>query len=32
VFDLRPGWKIEEDVCEDAVNFKDVEKLSESGK
>jgi len=32
VFNLRPDWKIEEDVCEDAVNFKDVEKVSESTK
>jgi hypothetical protein len=32
VFDLRPDWKIEEDVCEDAVNFNNVQKVSESTK
>jgi hypothetical protein len=32
IFDLRPDWKIEEDVCEDFLNFKDVQKISESAK
>lgn len=32
VFDLHADWKIEETICEDNVNFSDVQKVSESGK
>ena len=32
VFDLKPDWKIEETICEDNVNFSDVQKISESNK
>ena len=32
VFDLHPDWKIEETICEDNVNFSNVQKISESGK
>jgi hypothetical protein len=30
VFDLHPDWKIEETICEDDVNFSNVQKISES--
>ena len=30
VFDLHPDWKIEETICEDDVNFSNVQKVSES--
>ena len=32
VFDLKPDWKIEETICEDNVNFSNVQKISESSK
>jgi len=32
VFDLHPDWKIEETICEDDVNFSNVQKVSESKK
>jgi len=32
VFDLHPDWKIEETICEDDVNFSNVQKISESKK
>lgn len=32
VFELKPGWKIEEYVCEDFLNFHDLQKISESAK
>ena len=32
VFDLKPEWKIEETICEDNVNFSNVQKISESSK
>ncbi len=32
VFDLHPDWKIEETICEDNVNFADVQKVAESKK
>jgi hypothetical protein len=32
VFDLHPDWKIEETICEDNVNFSNVQKISESTK
>jgi hypothetical protein len=31
-YDLKPGWNIGEEVCEDNVNFLGVEKQAESGK
>jgi hypothetical protein len=31
-YDLKPDWNIGEEVCEDNVNFLDMEKQSESGK
>lgn len=31
-FDLKPDWKIEETICEDNVNFSNVQKISESSK
>jgi hypothetical protein len=32
VFELKPNWKIEEVVCEDNVNFSNLQKISESKK
>ena len=32
IYDLKPDWNIGEEVCEDNVNFLDMEKLMESGK
>lgn len=32
VFDLHPDWKIEETICEDDVNFSNVQKVTESKK
>ena len=32
VFDLKPDWKIEETICEDNVNFSNLQKISESSK
>ncbi len=32
VFDLKPDWKIEETICEDNVNFSNLQKISESKK
>ena len=32
IFDHEPGWNIQELVCEDNLNFKDLQKLSESHK
>ncbi len=32
VFELHPDWKIEETICEDDVNFSNVQKVSESKK
>jgi hypothetical protein len=32
VFELHPDWKIEETICEDNVNFSNVQKISESSK
>src|SRR5579863_9603234 len=32
VFDLKPDWKIEETICEDDVNFSNVQKITESKK
>lgn len=32
VFDLHPDWKIEEIICEDDVNFSNVQKVTESAK
>ena len=32
VFDLKPDWKIEETICEDNVNFSNLQKISESTK
>ena len=31
-FDLKPDWKIEETICEDNVNFSNLQKISESNK
>ena len=30
VFDLKPDWKIEETICEDNINFSNLQKISES--
>lgn len=32
IFDLEPGWNIQEEICEDNLNFKDLQNLSESHK
>jgi hypothetical protein len=32
LFELKPGWDLEEYVCEDFLNFKDLENISESPK
>jgi hypothetical protein len=32
LFELKPGWNITEYVCEDFLNFQDLQKLSESKK
>jgi hypothetical protein len=32
IFELKPDWNIGEVVCEDEVNFRDTEKVLESGK
>jgi hypothetical protein len=32
IYDLKPDWNIGEEVCEDNVNFLDMEKQMESGK
>lgn len=32
LFDLEPGWDLEEYVCEDFLNFRDLQNLSESTK
>lgn len=32
IFDLHPTWTIEEDICEDFLNFKDLESISDSKK
>jgi hypothetical protein len=32
VFDLRPGWTLEEHICEDFLNFAGLQKMTESPK
>jgi hypothetical protein len=32
IFELKPGWDLEEYVCEDFLNFKDLQNVSESSK
>jgi len=32
IFELKPDWNIGEVVCEDEINFRDTEKILESGK
>jgi len=32
VFELKPGWDLEEYVCEDNLNFKDLQNITESTK
>ncbi len=32
IFELKPGWDLEEYVCEDFLNFKDLQSISESPK
>jgi hypothetical protein len=32
IFELKPGWDLEEYVCEDNLNFKDLQSITESPK